>query len=47
MALNGWKSYLNLMSALKKNYNENNDKGYTLEVDVEYPKNLIFIKIFH
>ena len=23
-----------------KNYNENNDKGYILEVDVEYPKNL-------
>ena len=23
-----------------KNYNENNDKGHILEVDVEYPKNL-------
>ena len=23
-----------------QNYDENNDKGYTLEVDVEYPKNL-------
>ena len=23
-----------------KNYDENNDKGYILEVDVEYPKNL-------
>ena len=23
-----------------KNYNENSDKGYFLEVDVEYPKNL-------
>ena len=22
-----------------KNYDENNDKGYILEVDVEYPKN--------
>ena len=24
-----------------KNYDENNDKGYFLEVDVEYPKNLL------
>ena len=23
-----------------KNYNENNNKGYTLEVDVKYPKKL-------
>ena len=31
-----------------KNYDENNDKGYILEVDVEYPKiYLIFIVIYH
>ena len=24
-----------------KNYDEDSDKGYTLEVDVEYPKNLL------
>ena len=23
-----------------KNYNEDNDKGYILKVDIEYPKNL-------
>ena len=33
-----------------KNYNEDSDKGYILEVDVEYPKNyMIYIAIcrFH
>ena len=31
-----------------KNYNENSDVGYFLEIDVEYPKNyLIFIKTYH
>ena len=31
-----------------KNYNENIDVGYFLEVDVEYPKNyLVFIKTYH
>ena len=33
----------------KKNYDQNRDKGYFLEVDVEYPKKsyLIFIEIYH
>ena len=31
-----------------KNYDEDSNKGYFLEVDVEYPKNcLIFIVIYH
>ena len=37
MVLNGQKSYVNLR---KKNYDENYDKGYNLEVDVKHPKNL-------
>ena len=28
------------MKISKKNYDENSDKGYILEVNVEYPKNL-------
>ena len=31
------KSFINFM----KNYGEDNDKGYILKVDVEYPKNLL------
>ena len=31
-----------------KNYDENSNKGYFLEVDVEYPKNLFNLhKVFH
>ena len=30
----------NLMRTLIKNYDENSNKGYNFEVDVEYPKNL-------
>ena len=29
------------MKTSKKNYDEDSDKGYILEVDVEYPKNLL------
>ena len=31
-----------------KNYDKNIDKGYFLEVDIDYPKNYsIFMKIYH
>ena len=40
MVLNGWNSYLNLMKVSLKNYDENNDKWYILEVHVEYTKSL-------
>ena len=36
-----WKKmYLNLMMSSKKNYDEDSNKGYILEVDVEYTKDL-------
>ena len=41
MVLNGRKMYLNFYGYLIKSYNENNNKGYILEVDDEYPKNVL------
>ena len=35
------KAFINLIKNFIKNYDEDSDKGYTLEVDVEYPKNLL------
>ena len=39
MVLNG-KNRLKFNEDIIKNYDEDNDKGYILEVDVEYPKDL-------
>ena len=35
-----WKKTLKFDEEFIKNYDEDSDKGYILEVDVEYPKNL-------
>ena len=40
MALNATKNMLKLNEDFIKNYDEESDKGYILEVDVKYPKNL-------
>ena len=40
MVSNGQKIYLNLISTSQLNSYENSNKGYFLEVDVEYPKDL-------
>ena len=39
VVLNG-KKILKFNEEFIKNYDEDSDKGYILEVDVEYPKNL-------
>ena len=40
MVLNGKKNILKFNEDFIKNYDEDSDKGYILEVDFEYPKNL-------
>ena len=43
LPVNGFKwikIYTNLIKTSSKNYDVDSDKGYILEVDVEYPKNL-------
>ena len=47
LSLNGfkWKRYVfKYDENFTKNYNEDGNKGYVLEVDVEYPKNLLNLK---
>ena len=40
MVLNGKKNLLKFKEDFIKNYDEDSDKGYIFEVDVEYPKTL-------
>ena len=40
MTLNRLKMFLNLMESYIKSYNEATDKGYFLDVDIQYPDNL-------
>ena len=44
LPLNGFrwiKKFSEFNEVLTKNYDENSNKGYIYEVDVEYPKNLL------
>ena len=42
------KRSISVYESFIKNYDENGDKGYFLEVDVEYPKNLYILhNIYH
>ena len=41
VVLNGKKNILKFNEDFIKNYDEDSDKGYILEVDFEYPKNLL------
>ena len=43
MVLNGKKTFINLMKTSLKGYDENSNKGYFLEGDVEYPKNWFYL----
>ena len=52
LPVNGFMRYKKYLSDFKedfiKNYNENSDEGYIIEVDVEYPKNYgVLIKTYH
>ena len=48
LAVNGFERVKKLSTfdeRFIKNYNENSDKGYFLEVEVEYPKNFLNLQM--